>query len=219
FKSLASGILLTLFIIIGILMTLAVSKLLSLTLLKGVPSSFVLELPPYRMPQIGSVIVRSILDRTVFILGRAIVVAAPAGLIIWLLANMDMGDMSVLDRFTDFLDPFGTLIGVDGVILAAFILGFPANEIVIPIMLMCYMSTGMLTDYSSLAELSDVLTACGWTPMTALCVMILCLFHFPCGTTCLTIKKETGSLKWTALSAALPTVIGITLCFLINLIE
>ncbi len=218
FKSLASGILLTLFIIIGILMTLAVSKLLSVTLLKGVPSSFVLELPPYRMPQIGSVIVRSVLDRTLFVLGRAVVVAAPAGLIIWLLANMDVGGISVLDRFTDFLDPFGTLIGVDGVILAAFILGFPANEIVIPIMLMCYMSTGMLTDYSSLAELSDVLTACGWTPITALCVMILCLFHFPCGTTCLTIKKETGSLKWTALAFILPTIIGICLCFLINLI-
>lgn len=219
FKSLSSGILLTLFIITGVLMTLAVSKFLSLTLLKGVPSSFVLELPPYRMPQIGSVIVRSVLDRTLFVLGRAVVVAAPAGLIIWLLANIDIGDMSILDGFTDFLDPFGRLIGVDGVILAAFILGFPANEIVIPIMLMCYMSTGMLTDYSSLAELSDVLTACGWTPITALCVMTLCLFHFPCGTTCLTIKKETGSLKWTALSVALPTIIGITLCFFINLIE
>ncbi len=219
FKSLASGVLLALFIIIGILMTLTVSKLLSLTLLKGEPSSFVLELPPYRMPQIKSVIVRSVLDRTLFVLGRAVVVAAPAGLIIWLLANIDIGSVSVLDRFTDFLDPFGGLIGVDGVIIAAFILGFPANEIVIPIMLMCYMSTGMLTDYSSLAELSDILTACGWTMQTALCVMILCLFHFPCGTTCLTIRKETGSLKWTALAIALPTAIGIAICFLINLIK
>ena len=218
FKSLTSGILLTVFIISGVFMTLAVSKLLSMTLLKGIPSSFVLEMPPYRMPQIGSVIVRSILDRTLFVLGRAVIVAAPAGLIIWLLANIDIGNTSILDLFTDFLDPFGKLIGVDGVIVAAFILGFPANEIVIPIMLMCYMSTGMLTDYSSLAELSDVLTACGWTPITALCVMILCLFHFPCGTTCLTIKKETGSLKWTALAFLLPTLAGITICFFINLI-
>ena len=218
FKSLTSGILLTVFIISGVFMTLAVSKLLSMTLLKGIPSSFVLEMPPYRMPQIGSVIVRSILDRTLFVLGRAVIVAAPAGLIIWLLANIDIGNTSILDHFTDFLDPFGKLIGVDGVIVAAFILGFPANEIVIPIMLMCYMSTGMLTNYSSLAELSDVLTTCGWTPITALCVMILCLFHFPCGTTCLTIKKETGSLKWTALAFLLPTLAGITICFFINLI-
>ena len=218
FKSLTSGILLTVFIIAGVFMTLAVSKLLSMTLLKGIPSSFVLEMPPYRMPQIGSVIARSILDRTLFVLGRAVIVAAPAGLIIWLLANIDIGNTSILDHFTDFLDPFGKLIGVDGVIVAAFILGFPANEIVIPIMLMCYMSTGMLTNYSSLAELSDVLTTCGWTPITALCVMILCLFHFPCGTTCLTIKKETGSLKWTALAFLLPTLAGITICFFINLI-
>lgn len=219
FKSLTSGVLLALFIIVGVLMTLASSKLLSMTLLKGAPSSFVLELPPYRMPQIKSVIVRSVLDRTLFVLGRAIIVAAPAGLIIWLLANIDIGNISLLDRFTDFLDPFGRLIGVDGVIIAAFILGFPANEIVIPIMLMCYMSTGMLTDYSSLSQLHDVLTDCGWTTQTALCVMVLCLFHFPCGTTCLTIKKETGSLKWTALAIALPTAVGIAICFLINLIE
>lgn len=217
FKSLTSGILLTVFIISGVLMTLAVSKLLSMTFLKGMPSSFVLEMPPYRMPQIGSVIIRSVLDRTLFVLGRAIVVAAPAGLIIWLLANITIGNASILDHFTDFLDPFGRLIGVDGVIIAAFILGFPANEIVIPVMLMCYMSTGMLTDYSSLAELSQVLTACGWTPITALCVMVLCLFHFPCGTTCLTIKKETGSLKWTALAFFLPTAVGISICFIINL--
>lgn len=218
FRSFASGILLTAFILSGVLMTLAISKLLSVTLLKGMSSAFVLEMPPYRMPQIGSVIVRSIIDRTFFVLGRAVIVAAPAGLIIWLLANINIGNTSILDHFTDFLDPFGRLIGVDGVIVAAFILGFPANEIVVPIMLMCYMSTGMLTDYSSLTELSDVLTSCGWTPMTALCVMILCLFHFPCGTTCLTIKKETGSLKWTALAFLLPTLVGITICFFINLI-
>lgn len=216
-KSLAAGVMLTAAIIFGILMTLAVSKLLSCTLLKGIPSSFVLELPPYRKPQIGSVIIRSILDRTVFVLGRAIVVAAPAGIIIWILANVKSDDISLLDHFTCFLDPFGQMIGVDGVIVAAFILGLPANEIVIPIMLMCYMSSGMLTDYSSLAQLQEVFTSCGWTGQTALCVMVLCLFHFPCGTTCLTIKKETGSLKWTALGFILPTMIGIILCFIINM--
>ncbi len=214
--SLISGIILTAFIILGVIMTLAVSKLLSSTILRGMQSSFVLELPPYRRPQFCSVIVRSVCDRTLFVLGRAVMVAAPAGIVIWLLANIDIGDASLLDHLTAFLDPFGKAFGVDGVIIAAFILGFPANEIVLPIMLMCYMSTGMLTDYSSLAQLSDVLTSCGWTPITALCVMTLCLFHFPCGTTCLTIKKETGSLKWTALAFALPTAVGVFLCFIIK---
>lgn len=211
-----SGVILAAFIVLAIVMTLAVSKLLSSTILRGIPSSFVLELPPYRRPKFCSVIVRSVLDRTLFVLGRAVVVAAPAGIIIWLLANIDHGNTSLLEHLTTFLDPFGRSIGVDGVIITAFILGFPANEIVLPIMLMCYMSTGMLTEYSSLAELSDVLTSCGWTPVTALCVMILCLFHFPCGTTCLTIKKETGSLKWTALAFALPTAVGVMLCFIIK---
>jgi len=218
FNSFVSGMLLAGFILLGIIMTLVVSKLLSSTILKGLSSSFIMELPPYRLPKFGSVIIRSIMDRTLFVLGRAIIVAAPAGLIIWCLANIDIGNTSLLDGFTDFLDPFGRLIGVDGVIITAFILGFPANEIVIPVMLMCYMSTGMLTDYSSLAELSAVLTSCGWTPMTALCVMILCLFHFPCGTTCLTIKKETGSLKWTALAFVLPMFTGTAICFLINIL-
>ena len=216
-KTILAGFLLTIVIIIGVLMTLAVSKILSVTILKGMPSSFILELPPYRIPKIGSVIVRSLLDRTVFVLGRAIIVAAPAGIIIWLLANMNAGSISLLDHLTEFFDPFGKLIGVDGVIITAFILAFPANEIVIPVMLMCYMSTGMLTDYSDLSQLQAILSDCGWTIKTAICVMTLCLFHFPCGTTCLTIKKETGSLKWTALAVALPTAVGIVLCFFINL--
>ena len=216
--TLAAGAVLTLFILFGVFVTLAASKLLSETVLKGIPSSFVLELPPYRKPKIGSVIVRSILDRTVFVLGRAVTVAAPFGIIIWLLANIEIGEISVLSRCTDFLDPFGQMIGVDGVIVMAFILGFPANEIVIPIMLMSYMSTGMLTDYGSLSQLHDILTGCGWTFQTALCVLILCLFHFPCGTTCLTIRKETGSLKWTALAFILPAATGITICFFINML-
>lgn len=218
FDSLLAGVILTGFIILGIIVTLLVSKLLSRTLLKGIPSSFVLELPPYRKPKFKSIIVRSLLDRTLFVLGRAVFVAAPAGAVIWLTANIRIGNTAILSYITDFLDPFGHLIGVDGVIITAFILGFPANEIVIPIMLMCYLSTGMLTDYTSLAQLQDTLTGCGWTAQTALSVLLLCMFHFPCGTTCLTIKKETGSLKWTALAFIIPTITGIFLCFALNIL-
>ena len=216
FSSVMAGVILTFFIISGIIVTLLVSRILSKTLLKGIPSSFVLELPPYRRPQFRSIIIRSLLDRTLFVLGRAIVVAAPAGAIIWLTANIEAGDTSILNHMTAFLEPFGRAIGVDGVIIAAFILGFPANEIVIPLMLMCYMSTGTLTDYTSLSQLHETLSGCGWTIQTAFCVLTLCMFHFPCGTTCLTIKKETGSLIWTALAFIIPTVTGICLCFVLN---
>ena len=216
FSSVMAGVILTFFIISGIIVTLLVSRILSKTLLKGIPSSFVLELPPYRRPQFRSIIIRSLLDRTLFVLGRAIVVAAPAGAIIWLTANIEAGDTSILNHMTAFLEPFGRAIGVDGVIITAFILGFPANEIVIPVMLMCYMSTGTLTDYTSLSQLHETLSGCGWTIQTAFCVLTLCMFHFPCGTTCLTIKKETGSLRWTALAFIIPTVTGICLCFLLN---
>lgn len=216
-KTAAAGFILAAFIMLSIAVSLIMSKLLSATVLKGIPSSFILELPPYRKPKIGNVIIRSIFDRTIFVLGRAVIVAAPAGAIIWLLANIASGDISLLNRFTDLLDPFGQLLGVDGVIIAAFILGFPANEIVIPIMLMCYMSSGALTEYASLSQLHSILTDCGWTMHTAISVTILCLFHFPCGTTCLTIKKETGSLKWTAVSVILPIITGISLCLIINI--
>ena len=216
FSSVMAGVILTFFIISGIIVTLLVSRILSKTLLKGIPSSFVLELPPYRRPQFRSIIIRSLLDRTLFVLGRAVVVAAPAGAIIWLTANIEAGDTSILNHMTAFLEPFGRDIGVDGVIITAFILGFPAKEIVIPVMLMCYMSTGTLTDYTSLSQLHETLSGCGWTIQTAFCVLTLCMFHFPCGTTCLTIKKETGSLRWTALAFIIPTVTGICLCFLLN---
>ena len=216
FSSVMAGVILTFFIISGIIVTLLVSRILSKTLLKGIPSSFVLELPPYRRPQFRSIIIRSLLDRTLFVLGRAVVVAAPAGAIIWLTANIEAGDTSILNHMTAFLEPVGRAIGVDGVIITAFILGFPANEIVIPVMLMCYMSTGTLTDYTSLSQLHETLSGCGWTIQTAFCVLTLCMFHFPCGTTCLTIKKETGSLRWTALAFIIPTVTGICLCFLLN---
>lgn len=217
-KSAAAGIILSLFILLGILVTFAVASLLSKTILKGVPSSFVLELPPYRRPKFLDVIVRSMLDRTVFVLARAVAVALPAGAVIWILANINIGDTSILKICTDFLEPFGNFIGVDGVIIMAFILGFPANETVIPVMLMCYMSSGMLTDYSGLIQLQEILTGCGWDMKTALCVLILCMFHFPCGTTCLTIKKETGSFKWTVIAFIIPTLTGISICALINVI-
>ena len=197
-------------------MTLLVSKILSKTILKGLPSNFTLELPPYRKPQIGKVIVRSVLDRTLFVLGRAVVVAAPAGLVIWVLANINIGNISILTHCANFLNPFADLIGLDGYILMAFILGFPANEIVIPIIIMSYMATGSMLGFSSLAELKTLLVNNGWTWLTAICVMLFSLMHWPCGTTCLTIKKETQSWKWTLVSFLVPTIMGIVICFIIN---
>lgn len=210
--SLLSALLLTLFILLGIAMTFAVSKLLSMTVLKGLPSSFTLELPPYRRPQIGKVIVRSIFDRTLFVLGRAIVVAAPAGLLIWVLANAQVNGLSLLSYLSDFLDPFARLMGLDGVILMAFVLGLPANEIVVPIIIMAYMSQGALLEFDSLAQLKELLLANGWTWITAVSTMLFALMHWPCSTTLLTIRKETGGWKWTILSFLIPTVCGIILC-------
>lgn len=215
FQSAVSALTLTAVIVFGVMMTMLISRLLSKTLLKGMPSSFNLELPPYRRPQIGKVIVRSILDRTLFVLRRAVVVAAPAGLVIWLLANIQAGGMSLLAQCAGFLDPFARLLGMDGYILMAFILGFPANEIVVPIIIMSYMAVGTLTDYESLAQLRILFVSHGWTWLTAVCVMLFSLLHWPCGTTCLTIKKETQSTKWTLLSFAIPTVTGIVVCFLV----
>ena len=215
-SSLAKASILLLFIVIAVLMSLAASKLLSKTALKGQRSSFVLELPPYRKPQIGKVIVRSIFDRTLFVLLRAVVVAAPAGLVIWLLANVSVGGISLISHFTELLDPFASLIGLDGAILAAFILGFPANEIVLPITLMIYMQDLTLTELPDVTSLSAILSSHGWTPVTAVCVIVFSMFHFPCSTTCLTIYKETKSVKWTLLSIALPFVTGTLLCAVIN---
>lgn len=215
FDSVLSALLLTLVILLGIFMTFAVSKLLSKTILKGMPSSFTLELPPYRKPQIGRVIVRSIFDRTLFVLGRAAAVAAPAGLIIWLMANITVGDISLLNHCAGFLDPFARLIGLDGVILMAFILGFPANEIVVPIAIMAYLSQGTIFDMENLASLKQLLVDNGWTWVTAVCTMLFSLMHWPCSTTLLTIKKETGSWRWTALALLIPTAAGILLCFLV----
>lgn len=192
------------------------SRFLSKTFLKGMPSSFTLELPPYRTPQFAKVLVRAFLDRTLFVLGRAVIVAIPAGLIIWLMANVTAGDASLLSHCTEFLDPFGRMMGLDGVILLAFILGFPANEIVVPIIIMAYSEGTALTEISELSALKDLFISNGWTSVTAICMVIFVLFHFPCSTSCLTIYKETKSLKWTAVSFALPTVIGIVLCIAVN---
>ena len=199
-------------IVLGVLMTLLVSKLLSRTLLKGVPSSFTLELPPYRRPQVGKVIVRSVLDRTVFVLGRAAAVAAPAGLVIWLMANVNVAGGTLLSHCAAFLDPFARAIGLDGILLLAFILGFPANEIVLPIALMGYTASGTLASAEA-GEFLAILTANGWTPLTAACAILFSLFHWPCSTTLITVWKETRSLKWTALSFLIPTAAGIAVCF------
>ena len=209
-----AGILL-LIIVVCVLLTLVISKFLSRTFAKGEPSGFALELPPYRKPQIIKTLVRSFIDRTLFVLARAVAVAAPAGAIIWLTANIYIGDVSILQYCTEFLDPFGKFIGLDGVILMAFILGFPANETVIPIIIMSYMANGTLVDFSSYKELLELFSANGWTFVTAISMMIMCVLHYPCSTTCLTIKKETGSLKTTLLSMIIPTVIGIFLCMLV----
>ena len=215
YKTLISTLILTGTILIGVIVTFLTSKLLSKTILKGFSSSFLLELPPYRRPQIGKVIVRSVFDRTLFVLGRAVLVAAPAGLLIWLMSNIFIGEYSVLSYCSNFLEPFAKSIGMDGIILMAFILGFPANEIVIPIIIMSYLCTGTLTNFESLEEFHLLLINHGWTWLTAVCTMLFSLMHFPCGTTCLTIKKETGSLKWTAVAFIFPTVIGILTCFLV----
>ena len=209
-QSLRAAALLLGILVLGVALTLLCSRLLSKTLLKGVPSSFALELPPYRKPQVGRVLLRSLLDRTLFVLGRAAMVAAPAGLLLWILAHA--GDGTLLQSISSFLDPLGRFMGLDGVILLAFLLGFPANEIVLPIALMIYLGTGTLQDTGSLLELRGVLAANGWTSLTALCTMLFSLLHFPCSTTCLTIFKETRSWGWTALAALLPTACGVILC-------
>lgn len=219
FNSILSSLLLCGVIVFGIFSTFAVSKVLSKTLLKGVPSSFTLELPPYRKPQIGKVLVRSVFDRILFVLGRAVCVAFPAGLIIWIFANITVGDKTILLHITEFLDIPGKALGMDGVILTAFILGLPANEIVLPIILMAYMGTGTLTEYSSLASLHELLVQNGWTVWTALCVTVFTLMHWPCSTTLLTVKKETNSIKWTLLSFIIPTVCGMAICLLINILS
>lgn len=218
FMSFFQVVILTLFILLGVGMTLLISWLLSKTLLKGMPSSFTLELPPYRKPQILKVIVRSIFDKTLHVLGRAIIVTIPAGTIIWLLANINISGVSILMHINNFLDPFGKLIGLDGVIITAFILAYPANEILIPIMIMSYLSLGTITDYNSILELKTLFIDNGWTIITAINTILFSLIHFPCSTTCLTIKKETNSIKWMIYAMIIPTICGITMCLITTIV-
>lgn len=234
--SFTAALCLTAAILAGVFSTLLFSSLLSSTCLKGLSSSFILELAPYRRPQIKKILIRSVFDRTLFVLGRAASVAAPAGFIIWLAANVcftgpQKGWLALasslpaasqaptlLSMTAGFLDPLGRLMGLDGIILTAFVLGFPANEIVLPLILMAYLQTGILTDINDLTAIKTILTANGWTWHTALSMILFCLFHWPCSTTLLTIKKETGSIKWTGLAALLPTAWGMLLCICFNLL-
>lgn len=212
-RSLTAAAVILAVIVFGVAITLAVSKLLSRTVLKGLPSAFALELPPYRKPQLGRILVRSFMDRTLFVLSRAVIVAAPAGLIIWLMANTRIGVLSVLEHGAHLFQPFGALLGMDGYIIMAFLLGFPANEIVIPIIIMSYLAAGSLLDLGSLEQLQALLVGHGWTWLTAVCVMLFSLNHFPCGTTLLTIYRETRSAGWTAVAFIIPTLTGIAICF------
>ena len=218
FSSILSALSLAVVLVLAIFMTFLSSYFLSKTLLKGEQSSFIIEMPPYRKVQIGKTLVRSFIDRTLVILGRAVAVSAPAGLVIWLLANINVGDSSILSICTEFLDPFGRLLGLDGVIIFAFILGIPANEIVVPIIIMSYTAGGNLTDISDLYALKALLSDNGWTMLTAVNMVLFTLFHFPCSTTCITIYRETKSLKWTGAAIILPTVIGMGICLITTFI-
>lgn len=217
-STLLPALMLTALILLGVAATFAVTKLLSVTMFKGEGGTFALELPPFRPPQVGKVIVCSIFDRTLHVLGRAAAVAAPAGALIWLMANINVGELSLLGHTASILDPLGKAMGLDGVILMAFILGSPANEIVLPIAIMSYTASGAIVDAGDHLLIGSLLRSNGWTPTTAICFMIFSLFHWPCTTTVLTVKKETGSTKAALLSMVIPTALGAATCVLINLI-
>lgn len=212
-----ASLILVLVILFSIIVTLIVTKILSLTLLKGKPSSFTLELPPYRRPEILKTIIRSVFDRTFVILGKSLMVALPAGIIIYLFANINVNSISILSYITNFLDGFSQFFGLDGVILTSFILGLPANEIVIPIMMMGYSNLSVMTDYASLDVLKNIFVTNGWTNITCICVIIFSLLHFPCATTLISIYKETGSKKWVMFSILIPLCLGLFFCLLVNL--
>lgn len=201
-------------LLLSVGMTLLVSKGLSATLLKGTPSSFTLEMPPYRMPQVGRVIVRSVFDRTIFVLGRAVSVSAPAGALIWLAANTNVGGVSIYAHLTRILDPVGHLAGMDGTLMLAFLFALPAAELMIPLAL----AGGTTVSLASSFDIPAAFAANGWGPVTIVCIILFTLFHFPCATTLLTIKKETGSTKYTVLSAVLPTVLGYGMCVMVQLL-
>ncbi len=214
-----SSLYLTLFIVAAILLSLLASKLLSESILKGVPSSFALELPPYRKPQFGQILIRSVLDRTLFVLGRAALVAFPAGIVLYLLCNIKFNDISIIAYISNFLNPVGNIMGLDGAILTAFLFGIPANEIVLPVILMLYTSGSVLTQVDSYSAIGSVLVSNGWNSITAICAIVFFLLHWPCSTTLMTIKKETGSIWWTIFSFLLPTLFGVIICIIINLVS
>lgn len=212
YSSIISTIVVLLVVLLGIILTLIISNILSITILKGEKTSFILELPPYRKPQIIKTITQSIINKIIFVLGRAILIAAPAGIVIWLLANVSINDITLLNYVANFLNPFAEIIGLDGYILTAFILGLPANEIVLPIILMSYLSNNQLIRIDDIKSIGEILIQNGWTILTAINTMIICLLHFPCSTTLLTIKKESGKWRWVVLSFVLPTICGIMIC-------
>lgn len=216
-NTLSQAGILTLTILLGVGVTFGTSWGLSRTLYRREPSAFTLELPPYRKPQLGKILIRSLFDRTLKVLGRACVSAILAGAILWGMANLQTGDTNLLQFCADHLDPFAAFLGLDGMILLAFLLAFPANEIVIPIILMGYLSQGTLTELSDISALHSIFCANGWTVETAICTMLFSLLHFPCATTLLTIRRESGSLRFTLFSAILPTLIGMAVCALVHL--
>lgn len=211
-----SALVLSIVIVFSIAVTLLISNMLSKTLLKGENSHYILELPSYRKPQITKVITRSLLNRTIFVLGRAVAVAFPAGIIIWLMLNIN--EKEFLSSIISFFTPIGKLMGLDGEVLTAFVLGIPANEIVLPIVLMTYSENKELISIESAETISNILISNGWTFKTALCFIMFSVFHFPCATTLITIYKETKNIKWLLLSFLLPTVIGVIICAFLNLI-
>jgi ferrous iron transport protein B len=197
-------------VLLGIGVTLAVSWALSRTILKGQPSSFTLELPPYRMPNVKRILYTSLIDRTLFVLRRAVIMAAPAGGAIWVLGHLTVGDAALGVHLAGWLDPAGRAIGLDGVILLAYVIALPANEIVVPTILMLYTGAGRMLEVSGLAQLRELLVVHeGWTLLTAVCLMVFCVLHNPCSTTIWTIWKETGSVRWTVVGAVLPLAVGI----------
>lgn len=215
-NSIAASLILLSFIVLSVIVTMICSKILSKTALKGKSGSLIFELPKYRVPDFKNVIKSTFRDKILFVLFRAVIVSIPAGLIIWALANIDVNGISLLNILSVKLDPFGKIIGLDGVMLVAFILGLPANEIVLPIALMAYLSTNVISDYSSIESLSAILVSNGWTIKTAICACVFSMFHFPCATTLLTIGKETKSIKYTLLSIITPLLSGIIICTVIN---
>ena len=213
----SAALVLTGCVLLGAAMTMAASFVLGKTILRGAPSHFTLELPPFRMPNVGRVLVRSVMDRSLFVLGRAAAVAAPAGLLLWLLGNVQIGGETILTFVARALEPVGAWLGMDGAILLAFALSFPANELLLPVWVMI-VSSGATLAQAQTADVGGLLLSSGWTMKTALCVMVFTLFHFPCSTTVLTIRKETGSTRWALLGMLLPAAIGVLFCRLLNLL-